>query len=115
MLRISYTISSFSPGRAENWCFAPSILILVMADPEREVYSTRRKELPRVCPKPISRGSRIKCPNVGDSSWATNLKRGTTMAIYCSRWLEINQLSGGGAMVEEVFLLWAYLTGWRRG
>ena len=56
MLRISSATSSLTPGTVENSCCTPSMRTLVAATPGRELSSTRRRELPRVCPKPRSNG-----------------------------------------------------------
>jgi hypothetical protein len=59
MLRMMSTTSSRTPSMEENSCTTPSICTAVTAAPCREDSSTRRSELPRVTPKPRSRGSAI--------------------------------------------------------
>jgi redox-regulated HSP33 family molecular chaperone len=53
---------SRTPSMVVNSCTTPSILTLVTATPGREDRSTRRKLLPKVVPKPRSRGSTTNLP-----------------------------------------------------
>src|SRR5215469_878355 len=57
MLSTTSVTSSSTPGSDENSCSTPSIWTEVMAAPWRDDSSTRRSALPRVSPKPRSRGS----------------------------------------------------------
>src|SRR5262249_54344862 len=59
-LRTMSVTSSRTPASDENSCSTPSILIEVTAAPWSELSSTRRSELPRVMPKPRSKGSATK-------------------------------------------------------
>src|SRR5450631_4502202 len=56
-LRMISVMSSFTPGIVENSCSTPSTRRLVTAAPGMLESSVRRSELPRVYPKPGSRGS----------------------------------------------------------
>ena len=47
-----------------NSCWTPSMRTEVTAAPSREDSSTRRRLLPKVCPKPRSSGSTSKRPSV---------------------------------------------------
>ena len=49
--------SSRTPGIEENSCSTPSMWMAVTAEPWREESRIRRSALPRVMPKPRSRGS----------------------------------------------------------
>ena len=57
MLRTISTTSSFTPGMVANSCWMLSIRMLVTAAPGIDDSRVRRSELPRVYPKPGSRGS----------------------------------------------------------
>ena len=57
MLRTMSTTSSRTPSIEENSWTTPSIWMAVTAAPCRLESSTRRRELPRVTPKPRSSGS----------------------------------------------------------
>ena len=61
-IMISVT-SSLTPSIVENSCNTPLILIEVIAVPCREESKTLLKALPRVVPKPFSRGSITTVPN----------------------------------------------------
>ena len=54
MLRIISVVSSSTLGMVENSCSIPSILIEVTAAPGRDDSNTRRRELPKVVPYPLS-------------------------------------------------------------
>jgi len=54
--------SSFTWETDVNSCATPSIWIEVTAAPHRELSRTRRSVLPRVVPKPGSRGSISNLP-----------------------------------------------------
>ena len=56
--------SSRTPGMVVNSCCTPSMRTEVTAAPSSEDSSTRRRLLPKVCPKPRSRGSTSKRPSV---------------------------------------------------
>ena len=62
MFSIISVTSSFTPGMVENSCSTPSILTALTATPGRLESSTLRRELPRVVPKPRSRGSTTNLP-----------------------------------------------------
>src|SRR3954468_23659656 len=59
MFMTSSTTSSLTPGIVVNSCRTPSILMLVTAAPGIDDSRVRRSELPRVYPKPGSRGSMV--------------------------------------------------------
>ncbi len=74
MLRTMSVTSSRTPGIDENSCSTPSMCTEVTAAPWSEERSTRRRELPRVVPKPRSSGSATtvairfgSCPGVTSS------------------------------------------------
>src|SRR5215218_7460806 len=73
-LRMMSTTSSLTPGIVENSWLTPSIRTLVTAAPGSPESITRRKELPRVCPRPRGSGSATKVPRRSSSS--STLKRG---------------------------------------
>ncbi len=55
----SSTTSSLTPGIVVNSCRTPSTLMLVTAAPGMDDSRVRRRELPRVYPKPGSSGSMV--------------------------------------------------------
>ena len=59
MFKTIWVTSSFTPGRVENSCSTPSILMEVTAAPGIEDSRVRRRELPKVYPKPGSNGSMV--------------------------------------------------------
>src|ERR687895_1926736 len=73
-LRMMSTTSSLMPSMVENSCETPSMRTFVTAAPESPESITRRKELPKVCPKPRGSGSATKIPRRSSSS--STLKRG---------------------------------------
>ena len=58
--------SSRTPSIVLNSCCTPSIRIEVTAAPSSDERSTRRSELPNVCPKPRSSGSTSNTPSVSE-------------------------------------------------
>src|ERR687893_1535458 len=73
-LRMMSTTSSLTPGIVENSWLTPSMRTFVTAAPGSPESITRRKELPKVCPKPRGSGSATKIPRRSSSS--STLKRG---------------------------------------
>src|SRR5690349_13424369 len=86
-LRTMSVTSSRMPGRVVNSCAVPSTLTEVTAAPSSDESSTRRRELPKVWPKPRSSGSITKTPRCSSaSSW-------TILGI----WKVISRVAKGGS------------------
>ena len=62
MLRMISVTSSLTPGMVENSCWIPSIFTEDTATPGSEESSTLLRLLPKVMPKPRSRGSATNLP-----------------------------------------------------
>ena len=72
-LRMMLVTSSFTPGTEANSCSTPSILIAQMAKPSREERRMRRRALPTVVPKPVSKGRNSNFPYLESFSSITTL------------------------------------------
>src|SRR5690554_294789 len=79
--KIIAVVSSITPGIVENSCKAPSILIEVTACPGRDESKTRRRELPRVMPKPLSSGSTRNLPKLSSSLISSTVILGFSISI----------------------------------
>ena len=77
--RISIT-SSLMPSMVLYSCDIPSIATSVTAAPGIEDKRILLRALPRVCPKPLSNGSKVTLDRVGDTS-STCISVGTNRSI----------------------------------
>ena len=79
--------SSFTPGIVENSWTTPLSFTEVIAAPWRDESKILLNELPRVKPKPLSKGSAIKTPCLPSFSWTlTSILLGLIKSIqfFCN-------------------------------
>src|SRR3954470_2897947 len=84
--RIIWVASSLTPATVENSWRTPSTLMLVTAAPGMDDSRVRRRELPRVYPKPGSSGSMVNRDRVsliGSSARVGRCVMSTSQSLFC--------------------------------